>query len=494
MPGTPNYLILPSDAANTGKELQTWANSISGQTVNTEAVTLANSSGVEEGTSANPVRIDPVGTTVQPVLGTNTVQTPEIVGYTQPTIIQRLKVASAGAGTTISGSFPNAVVAGNSIFVCGASSNTVVSVSDGVNTYNTLVTNATAPGILCVLAQAISAGTPTITFTITSSGSSAFQAYEIAGLVNAGTSVPYDVEINAAATSASFSPANVAPTQPNCLDFAFAAGSSTATNNIMAGVTFTVTSPPYGFSLDANLSPSGNAALTNFYALSTASKGVTSFGPTFNYTASNAHNNIYISLRGIQPTLSPASTSSLDGFPYQHTTILSQNLAADGGAAYYAFTDNGTGAYTPVLTASVTSGVATTSVLNREPNNFANAQLTTGASATIIASVASQKWRLLKYKIQVSANAAITGGAAVIKISLQDNGTDIAATPQYVYIPAASVAAPLGDAFDSGWIDLGKVGYVSSAVNQAMTLVASTALTSGTINAIVAYCGPAATV
>ena len=70
MPGTPNFLILPSDTANTGKELQTWSNSISGQTVNTEAVTLTNSSGVEEGTSSNPVRIDPTGTTTQPVQDT----------------------------------------------------------------------------------------------------------------------------------------------------------------------------------------------------------------------------------------------------------------------------------------------------------------------------------------------------------------------------------------------------------------------------------------
>lgn len=63
---TQSYIQLPTDAANTGKKLQTFDNTVLTNDVYSEAVTIVNSSGVEEGTSTNPVRIDPVGTTVQP--------------------------------------------------------------------------------------------------------------------------------------------------------------------------------------------------------------------------------------------------------------------------------------------------------------------------------------------------------------------------------------------------------------------------------------------
>ena len=62
-----NYIEMPVDGA--GKKVQTWDNTISGNDVHTEAVTITDSTGTEKATSANPVRIDPTGTTVQPVDG-----------------------------------------------------------------------------------------------------------------------------------------------------------------------------------------------------------------------------------------------------------------------------------------------------------------------------------------------------------------------------------------------------------------------------------------
>ena len=70
MAGSPTYITLPPNS--TGSNVQAWSNTISGTLVLTEAVTPTNSSGIEEGTSANPIRIDPVGTTTQPVFGTLT--------------------------------------------------------------------------------------------------------------------------------------------------------------------------------------------------------------------------------------------------------------------------------------------------------------------------------------------------------------------------------------------------------------------------------------
>lgn len=66
MAGTPSYIQMPVDGS--GKQVQAWSNSISGNTVYAEAVVIVDSTGTEKATSGNPLRIDPTGTTVQPVL------------------------------------------------------------------------------------------------------------------------------------------------------------------------------------------------------------------------------------------------------------------------------------------------------------------------------------------------------------------------------------------------------------------------------------------
>lgn len=64
---------------STGKKMQTFENTVSGNVVEAEAVTLVRSSDNSEvGTSSQPVRIDPTGTTVQPTnkvsVGSTTIQ------------------------------------------------------------------------------------------------------------------------------------------------------------------------------------------------------------------------------------------------------------------------------------------------------------------------------------------------------------------------------------------------------------------------------------
>lgn len=66
MPTTNGVIVVPPDS--TGKNLQTFSNTVSAQTVHAEAVVLVRTSdNTEIGTSGQPVRIDPTGTTAQPV-------------------------------------------------------------------------------------------------------------------------------------------------------------------------------------------------------------------------------------------------------------------------------------------------------------------------------------------------------------------------------------------------------------------------------------------
>src|SRR5271157_4981152 len=66
-----NYVQVPPNS--TGLKMQTFENTVSANVVESEAVTLVRSSdNTEIGTAAQPVRVDPTGTTTQPVSGTVT--------------------------------------------------------------------------------------------------------------------------------------------------------------------------------------------------------------------------------------------------------------------------------------------------------------------------------------------------------------------------------------------------------------------------------------
>lgn len=88
-----NYVQVPPDS--TGKKMQTFENTVSGNTVEAEAVVLVRSSdNTEIGTSGQALRIDPTGTTVQPVSGT--------VTATQATGTNLHMVIDSGTLTTVS--------------------------------------------------------------------------------------------------------------------------------------------------------------------------------------------------------------------------------------------------------------------------------------------------------------------------------------------------------------------------------------------------------
>lgn len=92
------------------------------------------------------------------------------------------------------------------------------------------------------------------------------------------------------------------------------------------------------------------------------------------------------------------------------------------------------------------------------------------------------KFRLLKYRIVVSASATLAA-AADLTISLLDAALDIQ-QDFIVRIPAAALGS--GVNFDSQIVDLGKFGILSAAANNALNLTLSAALTAGKVS-IYAY-------
>lgn len=94
---------------------------------------------------------------------------------------------------------------------------------------------------------------------------------------------------------------------------------------------------------------------------------------------------------------------------------------------------------------------------------------------------ANNKFRLLKYIIEVTANAQIAA-AGVLTISLLDAAADIAQDHQ-VFVPSAAGTNFQVD--DYLTVDLGSFGILSSAANNALNVTLSSALSSGAVNIIV---------
>jgi len=104
-----SYVQVPPDS--TGKKMQTFENTVGGNTVESEAVTLVKSSDNSEiGTASQPVRVDPTGTTTQPVSFTSSSAT----GSSAPsTAVEEGLVANVGS------SLPTAVTNGQLVGAMG---------------------------------------------------------------------------------------------------------------------------------------------------------------------------------------------------------------------------------------------------------------------------------------------------------------------------------------------------------------------------------------
>lgn len=119
----------------------------------------------------------------------------------------------------------------------------------------------------------------------------------------------------------------------------------------------------------------------------------------------------------------------------------------------------------------------------RTPTIYNHASTAASGDTALWTPLTGNKFRVLKFKIQLTADAATSGGAR-ITVLLRDATTDIG-VGHIVFVPSAGATA-LNAGYDSGWIDLGQFGYLSTAANAVLNINLSAALTAGLCNVIVA--------
>ena len=117
----------------------------------------------------------------------------------------------------------------------------------------------------------------------------------------------------------------------------------------------------------------------------------------------------------------------------------------------------------------------------RTPNVFKTAKATATGTTAVWTPTTGKKFRLMRFKIIVTANSAQTTGA-VVDFDLQDSSTSINLIHS-VFIPTTAITTNINDGYDSGWIDLGN-GYLSTAANNVLNLVFSATGFSGAVRVI----------
>lgn len=154
----------------------------------------------------------------------------------------------------------------------------------------------------------------------------------------------------------------------------------------------------------------------------------------------------------------------------------------------YLATSNALG--TPLISGGMAYGGAFSGTTNATKKGWAAVRTSTvfkqaSASATgntaVWTPAANNKFRLLGFKIQVSADATTVGGAR-ITIGLQDATTDLGLS-HIVFVPAAAGTA-LNGGYDSGFVPLGSFGILAAAVNDVLNVNLSAALSTGVVNVI----------
>lgn len=119
----------------------------------------------------------------------------------------------------------------------------------------------------------------------------------------------------------------------------------------------------------------------------------------------------------------------------------------------------------------------------RTPNVARTTTMTIAGQSNVWVPTAGRKFRLMRYKLTVTADAAMTP-AGVQNLTFFDEAGAMPVSDS-LYIPVAAVTSQMG-AWSTGWCDLGN-GILSAVTNNALKLNLSTALTSGQVR--VQVCG-----
>lgn len=118
----------------------------------------------------------------------------------------------------------------------------------------------------------------------------------------------------------------------------------------------------------------------------------------------------------------------------------------------------------------------------RVSNIIKSVAATASGNTAVWTPTSGLKFRVMKYQIEVTADAATSGGADV-DIVLQDASTSIGAGAS-VYCPAVA-GTSFGNGYTTTWRDLGN-GYVSTTINNVLNVNLSAALSSGKVRVNVA--------
>jgi hypothetical protein len=161
---------------------------------------------------------------------------------------------------------------------------------------------------------------------------------------------------------------------------------------------------------------------------------------------------------------------------------VSTATAADGSSNTLGLAQNSAGTQVAQLIANEVYNGATWDRL-RTPTTFKTASVTALGNTALWTPGAGKKFRVMRFKIDVTAQVAAAAGATLV-VGLQDAATDISLSTS-VFVPAASVTTGYG-AFTTGWLDLGN-GYLSTAANNVLNVNLSSALTAGAVR--VTVCG-----
>lgn len=197
-------------------------------------------------------------------------------------------------------------------------------------------------------------------------------------------------------------------------------------------------------------------------------------------------------------------TIELSALPYGPQTIaVAQPGAGYTGTVKTAFADNTNYVNVVGLPASQLFGDATSSatvntvtvaaaalVYNgttlltrlRTPIVFKTATATASGDTGVWTPTSGKKFRVMKYSIEVTGDAATSGGA-VIDIVLRDATTAIGVGAS-VFVPLAG-GTVFSAGYSTGWIDLGN-GYISTATNAVLNVNLSATLTGGKVRVVVA--------
>ena len=156
------------------------------------------------------------------------------------------------------------------------------------------------------------------------------------------------------------------------------------------------------------------------------------------------------------------------------------SLVDSAGATYY----KSAGRTRVAAPGGASNGAATQLVELVGPTTFKSATATASGNTAVWTPTSTKKFRLLKFMVLVTADAQVATGPELM-ISFQDATTDIGLTFS-VFVPTTAITTTPGEAFNSGWIDIGGIGIVSAVSNNALSVNLSEALTGGVASVNVA--------